>query len=195
MASKTYVTEVQNVIELGYIDETTVLEMYQVIAKQFAGRALEIEETREALYAERKHNLPEWHERIDCIVKQYDERLNWRDVKVVPSRFKICPMPGCYRWFYDVARNGKTITCNYEEFKEWDFTNREMKHRHDEYGNRLSVCAVNLDKFRRAAVGKYTDEDLLWPRSRRKVQETSVDLQPSDDDAQGHAILNEMQKS
>lgn len=192
---KTYISEVEYVIELGYIDETTVIEMYQVIAKQFAGGALEIEDTCKSLYAERKHNLAEWYERIDHIVKQYDDRLSWRNVKVVPSRFKICPLPGCYRWFYDVARNGKTITCDYEEFKEWDFTNRVFKYRHDGYGNRLSVCAVNLDKYRRAAGGNYTDEDLLWPKSRQKVQETSVDLQPSEDDARGHAILNEMQKS
>lgn len=193
---KTYVKEVQDVIELGYLEEATVLEMYQELAEEFAGGALDQEAEQEWLRNQRKHNLPEWHEMIDYLVQQYDERLSWREVKVEPNRFKICPMAGCYNWFYDVARNGKTITCNRITWKEFDLTNRKWKYYHDKYGNRMSVCAVKLDQYRRAAgAGGYTVEDLLWPKSRRRVQEFSVDLQPDEDNAQGNAILDEMQQA
>lgn len=193
---KTYVKEVEDVIKLGYIDESTVLKLYKEIGKHFGDSiGNEEERGRENLRYLRKHERAYWHERIDDIVQWYDDRLSWRNVKVEPNRFKICPMPGCYRWFYDVARNGRTITCDYVEYKEWDFTNRKYKYRHDRYGNRISECAVNLDKYRRAAGGNYTDEDLLWPRYRRNVQEMPVDMQPSNGDAKGHAILGEMQKA
>jgi hypothetical protein len=192
---KTYVSEVQDVIELGYIDEETAVEMYQGLAQEFAGRAIEIEEIREELYNRRKDNLADWHAHIDLIVKDYDERLSWRNVKVEPSRFKKCRMPRCNSIFYDVARNGKTITCNRFTWWGYDRTNRKYKYRYDRYGDKMSVCAVNLDKYRRAAGGNYTDEDLLWPRSNRSVEEFLVDLQPGEDDAQGHAILNEMQEA
>src|SRR5690606_357961 len=71
----------------------------------------------------------------------------------------------CSDYFYDVSRNGGSVAC----FNGW--------------------CDHEYE-VRRKRPGT-----ILAPAYRRRVNELLIDVNPSESDKQGHAILNEFEKS
>lgn len=170
--SISYVKEVQDVIDLGIINAEQTMIIYNELIRKF-DTSPDASQTQASIYKLRKNERNYYHELIDEVCKRYDERLSWRQVKFEPSRVKRCVI--CQSYFYDVSRNGKRLTCDLSgEYRVFDKTNRIYRYYHKN-GVRLSFCAVEYDQRRRAAPKDWTEEDIIYPHSRRRVQEVGID--------------------
>ena len=184
-----YATEIEDVIKLEILDEPTVLALYDDLADTFRSVAMTPHPHEAQARTLELRNRKQYHAKIDEVEKEYDERLSWHSVRFRPKRIKRCII--CQSWYYDRSRFNKNPACD----KDGIYF-EHGRYRHDKYGNKLSVCEVEYDKRRRAApTGEWTEEDIIYPYSGRKVNEVLVDLQPSANDRRGHAILNEMNEA
>lgn len=186
---KPYASEIEETIKLGIIDEPTVLEMYEDLVGSFSFMTAHPHEAQARALELRKFNRTKYHAMIDEVVKEYNERLSWHNVKFNPRRIKRCII--CQAWYYDRSRFNKNPACD-----KLGVYYQHGRYRHDKYGNKLSVCEVEYDKRRRAApTGVWTEEDIIWPYSGRSVREELVDMQPREDDYKGQSMLWEMSKA
>ncbi|MGP4072640.1 hypothetical protein ACTWQB_08815 [Piscibacillus sp. B03] len=182
-----YVKEVQAVINEG-LPEEVAIELFQALTEQFEGvdGHAETEQFKQNLLHYRKYDLVGFRRNIDkvCQDNPLPIKLNWRKVKYQPKRIKRCEICGYY--FYDVSRNGRKLTCDrYGEYFRFDFTNRTYRYYYKN-GVRLSDCAAEYERRRRTG-------SVLYPNSNRKPYEVLIDFQPSENNKQGHALLNEVE--
>jgi hypothetical protein len=181
MANKTksYVKEVQAVLDLGYT-EADAVKIFEVVVDRFerAVGGLEPEEFHDRVLDLRKNERAFYREMIDHALSytDYDE-LTWREVRFEPTRVKRCAQ--CGNWFYDSSRNGKKITCNrFGVYRRWDMENRKYRYYH-KHGNKLSECGARYELAR-------------VPTTRR-VQEVPFNPNPSGEDIEGNVFLDEIE--
>lgn len=179
VSTKSYVKEVQVVIDLGY-SERDVVKIFEGVVDHFVSivGGVEPEHYHERVLNLRKEERAFYREQLEQGIAWagYDG-LTWRDVKFEPTRVKRCEQ--CMNWFYDTSRNGKKLTCDrFGEYKRFDFTNREFVYRYKD-GDKLSVCGAKYEQARNP--------------STRNVQEVLFDAQPSGDDVMGNVMLDEIE--
>ncbi|NYV68841.1 hypothetical protein HYI36_26605 [Bacillus sp. Gen3] len=75
-------------------------------------------------------------------ISPFGEKLTWREIKVIPRKFKSCAC--CGRIFYDLSRNGRTAICHYETYRWWNQSKRRYQFRY-KAGRPMSVCEVERD--------------------------------------------------
>ncbi|MCM3572523.1 hypothetical protein M3172_04930 [Mesobacillus subterraneus] len=178
--TKSYVKEVQAVIDLGYM-ERDALKIFEAITDHFADYIIgtvEVEEFHERALALRKNERAFYREMIDQALAYagYSE-LSWREVKYDPSRVGRCAE--CMGWYYNVSRNGKKITCDrLGVYRQWDKTNREYRYYFKD-GNKLSVCGAKYELARKPTT--------------RRVQEVLFDAMPGGDDVQGNVFMDKVE--
>lgn len=194
MTKVTLVSEAQKLREAGLtVDQVRVL--YDAITDAFVAwcERPDVTEFRAELARPRKHERRLWHDLIDggCeyfarlqpAAKLPPVELDWRSVKFEPERVKRCEV--CQSWFYDIARNGRTLTCSRRGiYKRWDMTNRKFVY-YVKNGARLSECAAEYE-LRRYDGGS---------RSVAKSNEILNDFQPAEDDEKAINFLNYVELS
>jgi hypothetical protein len=179
---KTYVKEVQALIDLGY-SERDAVKIFEAIVDHFERHVLqtvEVEDFQEKALELRKSQRAYYRDMINEALAwaQYDE-LTWREVKFEPKRVKRCAQ--CMGWFYDTSRNARKITCNrLGEYRQWDQTNREYRY-YNKDNARLSVCGARYELARKPV--------------KRRVQEISFDTMPSSEDAYGNVFMDEVENA
>ncbi|WP_182200405.1 CGNR zinc finger domain-containing protein [Paraliobacillus salinarum] len=120
------------------------------------------------------------HQIIDESCKRYlySTDLTWREVKFEPKRIKRCK--NCNAYFYDVSRNGRSLTCNIGgDYFVYDSTNRKFRNFYKN-GEKLSVCGAELEIHKRTPIYK------------RKVNMILTDFFPAEGDIKGQAWLDEI---
>jgi hypothetical protein len=161
----TYVKEVEQLIGEG-LNEQAAVQTFQMLVNRFADEMHqpEVEDFREAIASTRKAQRAYYRSIIDegCGAFPFPIEMSWRNVKFEPKRIKRCAI--CSDYYYDVSRNGGSVTC---------------------YNN--GICAYEYE-IRRKRAGT-----VLEPAYRRKVQEIPTDFSPKADDAQANAFLNEVE--
>ncbi|MBU5211055.1 hypothetical protein [Heyndrickxia oleronia] len=83
--------------------------------------------------------------KLECLsgdLTSGQSRLTWREIKVIPRKFKSCAC--CGRIFYDLSRNGRTAVCHYETYRWWNQSKRRYQYRY-KAGRPMSVCEVERD--------------------------------------------------
>ncbi|WP_269409621.1 hypothetical protein [Lentibacillus daqui] len=108
-----YVKEVQSVIDAG-VSEEIAIALYDLITAEFEYIAEhpETEQFRSRIASIRKHELAFFRSIIDGACAKYPlpVELNWRKVIFKPKRVTRCEV--CMNYFYDVSRNGRSLTCS-----------------------------------------------------------------------------------
>lgn len=108
-----YVSEVQNVIDAG-LPEQVAVGLYNVITEKLERISGHPETNifRARVKELKKEELGYFHVTIDAICKQYPLpiKVDWRLLKYEPERITRCEV--CSRYFYDVSRNGRSLTCS-----------------------------------------------------------------------------------
>jgi len=162
---KSYVKEVERLIEEG-LNEQVAVQTFQMLVNRFADdmHRPELEDFREAIASTRKEQRAYYRSIIGegCGAFPFPIEMSWRNVKFEPKRIKRCSI--CSDYYYDVSRNGGSVTC---------------------YNN--GVCAHEYE-IRRKRAGT-----VLEPAYRRKVQEIPTDFSPAQDDDYGNAFLYEVE--
>lgn len=152
-----YVREVEQLLDHGLSIEQ-VRKLYEIIARHIDNDmgTPDTEKLRGNVADMRKNERAEFHALIDDACREFTRKyadlsdslpeLNWRTVKVEPQRLKHCAV--CYDLFYDINRNGRTLTCDHKGvYKRWDFKNRRFVYR-TKNGKKLSVCAAEWERRR-----------------------------------------------
>jgi hypothetical protein len=178
--AKSYVKEVQAVIDLGY-SERDAVKIFDAVVDHFTGYVIgtvEVDEFREKALAMRKNERAFYREMInDALAWARFDELTWREVKFEPTRVKRCAH--CMEWFYDTSRNARKITCDkLGEYRQWDQTNREYRY-YVKDNARLSVCGARYELARKPI--------------KRRVQEIPFDMMPSSEDAYGNVFKDEVE--
>lgn len=111
-----YVGEVQHVIDEG-VPEEIAIELYNVLTEKFEKMYRSPPETeylREDVASLRKNERRTFRDIIDETCARYPlpVDITWRELKYVPERITRCEV--CMRYFYDVSRNGRRLTCSEE---------------------------------------------------------------------------------
>jgi hypothetical protein len=162
---KSYVKEVNSLISEGLTEQAAV-QTFQVLVNRFGDEMHnpELEDFKEEVARARKEQRAYYRSIIDesCSRYPFPIEMSWRNVKFEPKRIKRCEV--CADYYYDVSRNGGSLTC---------FNN--------------GICAHEYE-LRRKRAGTIID-----PVYKRNVQEIPVDFSPAEDDEQGHAILSEVE--
>src|SRR5699024_251790 len=188
-----HIKEVETLKQDG-LPEQAAVEIFQAITERFdeIHAQPELGEFRQELLDLRKHERKEFRKVIDDICDKVNTaatmpvKLNWRNVRYEPGHVKRCEVCGDY--FYDVSRNGRKLTCDAKGvYYTFDLTNREYRYYHKN-GTKLSVCATEYEKCSRTG-------SILYPVSKRNPNEVLFDPQPAKNDAQGHAIQNEVNET
>jgi hypothetical protein len=165
MTTKSYVKEVNTLISEG-LTEKMAEQTFQMLVNRFGDEMHkpELEDFRAEVLKARKEQRAYYRSIIDrgCGAYPFPIEMTWRNVKFEPKRIKRCEV--CSDYYYDVSRNGGSVTC---------FNN--------------GVCAHEYE-LRRKRAGTIID-----PVYRRTVQEIPIDFSPAEEDKQGNAILNEVE--
>lgn len=181
-----YNKEIQAVLNVG-ISESMTKHLYMSLVIEFDSICgdPEIPKFRKKIADIRKNERSFFREIIDKKCKLFKIDLDWRTVKFEPNRVKRCEV--CGDLFYDVSRNGKSLTCYHKgTYKQFDMTNREYYYYHKN-GNKLSVCAAEYEKRRNDR-----EKPDFYPLDKPFSNEIPTDYQPERNDKRGHAFLEEI---